>query len=126
MTTEPTIPYYRGTLRRIELRDPVLYRGTMRGTVTGLRIDDIDIIRVHIRTEVGGFYTCTLGELEYHEVPDVDDLVRLPANIAARFDAGSETDADVLALVNAYRLSRSIVEAEIHDDPLHAVNGARQ
>jgi hypothetical protein len=125
MTTEH-IPRYRDSLLRIELGHPVLVRGNRRGTVDGFHLTDENAIRVKVDTEEGGWLICTIGEIEYHEVPDVDDLVRMPANIAARFDANQETDADVVALVNAYRLSRSIVEAEILDDPLHAVNGARQ
>ena len=120
------IPYYRDTGRRIELDDPGLYRGLHAGSVQGIRLTP-DGLRLSIQRTNGGWVdgvrTC---EISYHEVPDDVDEVRLPANIAARFDAGTETDADVIALVDAYRLSRTIPDVEIHDDPMYAsVGGGR-
>jgi hypothetical protein len=115
------IPRYRDSLLRIELGHPVLVRGNRRGTVDGFHLTDENAIRVKVVTEESGWLTCTVGELEYHEVPDEVRTVTLPANIVRRFQEDHETDADVLALVNAYRLALGC-EA----DPMYAGNGVRR
>jgi len=124
MPAETIIPYYRDSEQRVELGDTVLVHGHRLGTVNGVRLDLNGIIRVAVDLDNSGFVTCGLGELEHHEIANEHDLVRLPANIAARFDTGEETDADVVALVDAYRRSRTFPDVEIDGDPMHSFNGA--
>lgn len=108
MNHEEVTALYRGTSKEIKLKHPILYRGMMRGRVEAIRLDG-ETIYLGIRFETGGWadrvHVC---EVEYSpEPPPVETLVPLAVSIDARFGAGTETDADVLALVDAYRLART-------------------
>lgn len=119
-------PHYVNDPSRPMLCNDNVSKGEARGVITAISTGD----RTKVRVNWGGGFTDEQPRALFYEAepPKVEWITSLPLGVHNRLVDGYHTDADEVALLDAYR--RGAIAAEIVDepDPLLAVvpNGGRR